>query len=302
MLMINATCYNDSENDTPTEDYNIVATSAGHTQLITCPHFWTDRPGRHDYQLLYVKNGHIQYYIDNKAFSVPAGGFLIYHPGEPQHYEYFLKDNADVYWVHFTGRNVGNLLHSLGLRKHTCYSDNPDNKYEYYFNEIINELLYRKPHFMDFSSLLMNALLLYISRNIKLNKSTSRKGASYIEQVHEILDQNYQQTINFANLAKEFHVSPSQLTKSFAAQYSVTPNNYLTNLLMEKAKALLLTKMPIKQVANLVGYSDQMYFSRVFHKIVGITPSQYQNEQFDSSMASKCNNGILIKRRQKNNS
>ncbi len=299
MLMVNSTCYNDSEIDIPNYDYPIVAISAGHHQLITCPHFWTDRPGRHDYQLLYVKNGHIQYYVDDAMFSVPAGSFLIYHPGEPQHYEYFLDDNADVYWVHFTGKNVKNLLLSLGLNKHTCYMEKPNSKCEYYFNEIINELLYRNPHFMDFSALLMHALLLCISRNCKLSKNKSQKTISYIEQIHEILSQNYQQTINFANLAKEFHVSSSQLTKSFTAQYGVTPNKYLTNLRIEKAKALLLTSTPVKQIAQLVGYPDQLYFSKIFHKIVGVSPSQYRNEQFDPSLITQWNNGALIKRRQK---
>lgn len=300
MLMVNSTCYNDSELDIPNYDYPIVAISAGHHQLITCPHFWTDRPGRRDYQLLYVKNGHIQYYIGDTKFSVPAGGFLLYRPEEPQHYEYFLDDNADIYWVHFTGKNVKNLLSSLGFNKHTGYTENPDNRYEYYFNEIINELLYRKPHFMEFSSLLMQALLLYISRSCKLNKNTSQKENSYVEQIHEILNQNYQQSINFSNLAKEFHVSPSQLTKSFTVQYGVSPSKYLTNLRIEKAKALLLTKISVNQTATLVGYSDQLYFSKVFHKIVGVSPSQYRDEQFDPSLITKWNNGVLIKRNQKN--
>lgn len=299
MLMVNASCYDDSENDMPNYDYPIVATSAGHHQLTTCPRFWTDRQGRADYQLLYVKSGHIQYYVDGKDYSAPVGSIVIYHPGEPQHYEYFLTDNADIFWIHFTGKNVENLLSALRLGKRTCYTGKPDAKYEYYFNEIINELLYRKIHFMDFSALLMHELLLCISRNRNMEKNSPKKTVSYMEQVLNILDQNYQQIINFADLAKEFHISPSQLTKSFTTQYGVTPHKYLTNLRIEKSKALLLSNTPVKQAAELVGFPDQMYFSRVFHKIVGVPPSQYREAQFDPALSSKFGNGVLIKRRNK---
>ena len=144
MLKINATCYADSEIDAPNLKFPIVATSAGHNVLLTKDKICTKRQGRLDYQLLYVKNGSIQYYVEEKEMVAPRGSVLIYHPGEAQHYEYTLVDNSDVYWVHFTGNNVNTILKMLNLNKKLCYKGVCDSEYDYCFDKIINELLYQK--------------------------------------------------------------------------------------------------------------------------------------------------------------
>ena len=52
---------------------------------------------------------------DEEETIVHAGHMVLYAPREPQKYEYYAKDQVEVYWVHFTGNNVTNLLRSHGL-------------------------------------------------------------------------------------------------------------------------------------------------------------------------------------------
>lgn len=48
---------------------------------------------------------------------VHAGHMVLYRPREPQKYEYYAKDQVEVYWVHFTGNNVTNLAPFLWIDK-----------------------------------------------------------------------------------------------------------------------------------------------------------------------------------------
>lgn len=283
MLMVNASCYDSSNIDTPNSSCPIVATSAGHYQLLTRPNFYTMHQGRQDHQLLYVRNGSIHYYLGEQEFVAPQGSMLIYHPKQVQHYIYFLEDNSDIYWVHFSGSNVPQILDGLGLYRKTCCPGIVDPKYDTFFNEIINELLYRKANFMELSSLFMHGLLLYIHRNQSVHV-TRKSSLAIVENIRNILDSNYQTDVVFSDLAREFYISPSQLTKYFTAQCGVSPRQYLSDLRISKAKALLLSKTPIKHIAELVGFSDQLYFSRFFRKRVGVSPSEYREMNFDPTL------------------
>ena len=55
------------------------------------------------------------------------------------------------------------------------------------------------------------------------------------------------------------------------------PMHYLNDLRIEKAKELISTNtMKLSDVASMVGFSDSLYFSRVFKKTTGIPPKEYQ--------------------------
>ena len=65
--------------------------------------------------------------------------------------------------------------------------------------------------------------------------------------------------------------------RSFKQSTGITPHRYVLTRRMEHAKQLLQEKtVPLVQVAHEVGFADQSQFTRVFHKIVGTTPSQYR--------------------------
>jgi AraC-like DNA-binding protein len=77
--------------------------------------------------------------------------------------------------------------------------------------------------------------------------------------------------------ASESKVTRRRFNELFKAQFNSTPNRYLTSVRIEKAKELLLTsKIPIKQVAELSGFEDFYYFSKVFKKETGLSPMQFR--------------------------
>lgn len=72
-------------------------------------------------------------------------------------------------------------------------------------------------------------------------------------------------------------LSSSYLCRVFKEETGVNINTYINNLRMAKAVRLLEDKnYYIKEVAISVGFDDQLYFSRLFKKYYGVTPSQYR--------------------------
>ena len=298
VLTINSSCYSDSKIDLPNYEYPVVATSAGRYALFTRDCFREDHPGRQDYHLLYVKSGKLYYSIKNKQHCIQAGGILLYNPKEPQHYECFLADAPDIYWVYFTGNDVDNTLAGLALSPGGAFPGTISPEYDAVFDSIINELLYRKLHFMDVSSMLIQQLLFLISRNICTMTYISSRNDLILEKVVAIFNSNYQQKISITSIARELNYSSSWLSKTFTKHFGLSPKDYLTNLRIEKAKSLLLSTMSIKQVAELTGFPDQMYFSRVFTNREGMTPSQYRQKHLDTALVSTSEaEGTVIKRR-----
>ena len=80
-----------------------------------------------------------------------------------------------------------------------------------------------------------------------------------------------------AGIAKSLYVSPGYLSAVFKETVGESFINYLTGLRMKRAKQLLAgTELMIYEVAIMVGYENQTYFSTVFKKSAGISPKDYR--------------------------
>ncbi|MEF3304605.1 response regulator transcription factor [Paenibacillus sp. GYB003] len=98
-----------------------------------------------------------------------------------------------------------------------------------------------------------------------------------VGQVEQYLKKNFRQSITLQSLSQEFGLVPNYLSVLFKRETGMTPAEYLTAYRIGAAKRLMDERpdMLLKQVASEVGYSDQLYFSRVFRKQTGKSPSEY---------------------------
>ncbi|WP_293760578.1 AraC family transcriptional regulator [uncultured Aquitalea sp.] len=80
-----------------------------------------------------------------------------------------------------------------------------------------------------------------------------------------------------ADLARDVHLSPRQLSELFRRQLGVSPGQYLQNLRMDKARRLLeSTRLPVQQVAEACGYGSLAAFSDRFARHTGQSPTHYR--------------------------
>jgi two-component system response regulator YesN len=99
-----------------------------------------------------------------------------------------------------------------------------------------------------------------------------------IERVAEYLDNHYQEKLLIQDVAEMFGFNYSYLCKQFKTVKKISPNEYMIVKRMERAKELLCKcrEVSIKEIAELVGYTDQYYFSRIFKLYEKCTPSEYR--------------------------
>lgn len=98
-----------------------------------------------------------------------------------------------------------------------------------------------------------------------------------IRQAMKYIEENYNEDIKLAKLAKEIYISPDYFSRLFKKVAGCTYVEYITKIRIENAKILLANPIiSIAEVAKKTGYSDPNYFSKVFKKNVGMSPSQYK--------------------------
>lgn len=100
-----------------------------------------------------------------------------------------------------------------------------------------------------------------------------------IENVYEYLKQHYMEHLSLSELAEKFYVEPSYLSKKFSQKYNETITAFITRCRMEQAKKLMKDAGNKMEVISFeVGYDDYNYFSRVFRRIEGVSPTEYRKK------------------------
>ncbi len=108
-----------------------------------------------------------------------------------------------------------------------------------------------------------------------------------MEEVLDYMHQRYQMPLSVMQIAEYFHIDRRQLAYLFKRHTGMSPLNYLTEYRIRKSKELLRRReYPVMKVAELVGIEDNLYFSRMFKKRTGLSPTAYR-ESFSDQMTNK---------------
>ena len=107
-----------------------------------------------------------------------------------------------------------------------------------------------------------------------------RESDNIIQKARTYIDQNYARDLSLDDVAREVGISPYYFSKLFKEQTGQNFIDYLTGLRIETAKHLLEDPaMSVKEICIRSGYSNQNYFSRIFKKSTGMTPTEYRENR-----------------------
>ncbi|MCR5399412.1 MAG: response regulator [Lachnospiraceae bacterium] len=130
----------------------------------------------------------------------------------------------------------------------------------------------------------MDAVLDYLKRIIYealeiRDNSVNNRYVTVIDEVKRYIDENFaDEELSLNKLASHVNFSPNHLSMIFSAQTGVTFIKYLTDYRMNKAKEMLrCTSLRSVDISMEVGYKDPHYFSYLFKKTQGMTPTRYRN-------------------------
>ena len=103
--------------------------------------------------------------------------------------------------------------------------------------------------------------------------------SKYVLQAMDYIGQHYgEQNISVSSIAQHLGLSESHLSHLFRKETDYTILNYLTRYRIHKAMELLRDcRLKVYEIAERVGYRDITYFSSTFKKVVGMSPSEFQD-------------------------
>ena len=258
--------------------------NCGYYRLHTTPEIETSHPeGRNDYQLLYIAAGKGYFYFkgSKEPTIVTKGNMILFRPGEPQVYYYYAVDKTEVYWVHFTGWKVEEYLerYELPHDENVFYTGvSPD--YPWIYNQMIRELQLHRVNYEDMISLYMHHILITINRYIKEGRETKNDTINDIERAAHYFKDNYNKQISIEQYAEEHLMSVNWFIHSFKSVMKMSPMQYIISLRIAMAKGYLENSTKnIAEISNEVGYENALYFSRLFRKYTGMTPTEYRKKR-----------------------
>ena len=249
------------------------------------PTYW--KKGRRDYQILYVASGKAHFWFNGIEEIVDSGHMVLYKPKDVQKYVYYVEDHPEVFWIHFTGYDVKNILeyHGISLNQHVFYSGTLP-EYKMSFRKIIRELQQCEYGYEDYIASLFNNILLLVSRQQQNGENYTVTIPEEIEMAVSYFNENYNTKISVAQYAESLHISTNWFIRNFKQHMKISPAQYLLSLRMVNAQSLLEnTDYSVGEIAEIVGYDNQLYFSRVFKKEYGISPAQYRKRAENQSAA-----------------
>ncbi len=262
------------------ESLPICVSNAGH-YFITSYYIPTSRPrGRADYQIIYVAQGTIQVLLDGTNKIVPAGNVILFKPHEPQIYSYLCDHPCETFWVHFYGPMAKNAIHDLGLDRNRVMKVGDSFRISQLIEEMIEELISQQTgHYYACAGNLL--MLLSEIANIQMRAQMDNDTVSHFK-FREVLLQMHNLKANFSltEFAELSKMSPSRFSHLFKETYGKSPYSYYLNIRMNYAKSMLATTgLSVGEIATQLGYDDVFYFSRIFKKFTGLSPSYFRRNE-----------------------
>lgn len=261
----------------------LIVGSCGTYRLYTHPKLPTFRPrGRLDFQLLYIASGKTHFYFEEgKDTVVSAGNMVLYRPKEPQKYVYYGSEQAEVYWVHFTGSNVRNILKSYGITNDMrVIPAGTLLEYSRIFKQMIQELQQCRAGYEELLAMLLRQIFIIINRQMTKERTLKSDYLdTEMELALEYFSTNYNKELNVEDYAASRGMSVSWFIRTFKQYAGTTPMQYIVALRITNAQMLLeTTNYNVTEIGNFVGYDNPLYFSRIFKKQKGFSPSEYRKQ------------------------
>ena len=278
----NSAYWKNSRIDVKDKKHPLFVTSCGNYKLLTKEILPTHRPrGRLDYQILYIAAGKGEFYFQGRKTYVTAGHIVIYHPKEEQKYYYYLKDNPEVYWVHFTGSDVKNILRQYHIleKDHVIYVG-MTHYFKYVFNMMISELLLCKDNYEEMLVYMLRQIFILINRGVS-NPVTAKQSqiSNQIEGSVRYFNEHFNEVTNIEEYARSLGLSTCWFIRKFKEHMGTTPMSYILDIRLRTAQLMLENSDDnISEISRTIGYDNPLYFSRIFKQRIGMSPSEFRKK------------------------
>lgn len=250
------------------------------------------------WEFVYVESGSIKAGADGKSYILKKGELVCHKPGEFHSIQpYHGEANAIIFCFHCSSDKMKFFNNKILMINH---------RQKQYINDIAtfasmlfydkNPLDIARDGGMDRSlsasveteQLMKNTLeLLILSLMTATSTERQKRMESYAlhlqrktltSDIHRFLEEHLSEKILLTDISKYVSYSPSSIKRIFKEEMGLSIQAYLTALRIVRAKELLLRSFSVTEIAEMVGFETINYFSTVFKKQTGMTPSAFREK------------------------
>lgn len=244
-------------------------------------HYREREQGADEHILIFCVDGAGWCEIAGERHAIQASEALIIPRNVP--HRYGAADTApwSIHWVHFIGTEADFFVYHLPIGEYRlpvdvqCAAAVEQLFKECYDSFVGGFILYRLIYCTQLLHHLLGRLFFDNSYFSPVQR-TSRFHS--LEATLTFLHQNIQREMSLSDMAEHANLSVSHFSFLFKQQTGYSPTDYFIHLKMQRACTMLsFSQKTIHEIAYDIGYSDPYYFSRLFKKVMGMSPRQYRD-------------------------
>ncbi|CAH1221770.1 HTH-type transcriptional activator Btr [Paenibacillus auburnensis] len=242
---------------------------------------YRERPNGCDtYILIYCAEGEGRVSIGGVLHVLKERQLIVIPARTPHSYWTETEHPWTIYWFHFKGEQAEGYSALLkgGAGPLTLGSQDSE-KFIALFHQCY-DLLSGSAHSASHQVYAMQTAAYAISSlgMIPEREDEDRK-KQYIETAIHLMNMKLEESLTLDEIAQYTQISRQHLNHLFKTSVGFAPVDYYLRLKMRRASQLLdLTPMSIKEICHTLGFKDPYYFSRLFRKIIGLSPTDYRNK------------------------
>lgn len=247
----------------------------------------------HDgYEVFFVANGEINYFVEKKVFNLKYGDLIFVNNGEFHKYSSTASQNFEKLSLGF-GLPLVDQLQKMGLDLLNCFNIHQGvhkilvklNKEQI---ETIEAMFQKFENVSNESPTIGKALKfaylieLLVFVNHAFTQDRNEEETMLIPEkllfIMNYINDNLQNDLSLENIGKKFYINSVYLSFLFKKLTNVNIHEYIIFKRIERAKNLMFSGYNVTEACHLSGFNDYSNFIRTFKKIVGMSPGKYMRQ------------------------
>ena len=240
-------------------------------------------------ELNFILSGNGTQVVDGELFNTQAGDVLICNSGVLHDDSLMINSQINAWCLAVTNLKLPDLPTNHLVAKNfspriPCQSVAEQLAQLY---PLIHHYAQQKNGY-SIANTLARAVVLIVYKNFQSSSvAVSKENNFIVEKTRRYIQDHYAEDLNIKSLAEMVNANEFYLSHAFKKITHYSPQQYILRRRIGKAQCLLIyTSLSLTEISARVGYDDSNYFSRVFKKIVGMSPRLYRQKWREQSIGS----------------
>lgn len=244
---------------------------------VVCPPDWYGTDCNYAFhKFYYFLGGDGTLEIAGETFKPKPHDLYFIPAGTTHSYSHDPQNPVHKFWCHFE-MTLGSGCR-IAYSPETLFAHLPGDRVPRLFRNLLQWDRRDDPLDMLREKVLLLKLLMTFLRNVPMERMLEKESNPFTSMMNRYIVDHLHENIMLRDLAEQVPMHPNYFIRYFRKSFGMTPVEYIHELRLRKAKDMLQkdSRAAIGDVAQVVGFHDYRYFSRVFKKKYGMTPSMYQ--------------------------